>query len=59
MNSIRIASLALVGFGALVETALAGPTVGVPGPIVGVGLPALALIVGAYLMGQKLFGRNE
>jgi mannose/fructose/N-acetylgalactosamine-specific phosphotransferase system component IID len=59
MNSIRIASLALVGFAASVETALAGPLAGVPGPIVGVGLPALVLIVGAYLMGQKLFGRNE
>jgi hypothetical protein len=59
MNSIRTASLALVGFAALVETALAGPTAGVPGPIVGVGLPALVLIGGAYWVGRKLFGGKE
>jgi hypothetical protein len=59
MNSILTASLALVGFAALVETALAGPTAGVPGPIVGVGLPALVLIGGAYWVGRKLFGRKE
>jgi hypothetical protein len=55
MNSIRIASVALVGFAALVETAFAGQ-VGVPGPIVGVGLPALVLIGGAYWVGRKFFG---
>jgi hypothetical protein len=55
MNSILTASLALVGFAALVETVLAGPTAGVPGPIVGVGLPA----GGAYWVGRKLFGRKE
>ena len=59
MNSILTASLALVGFAALVETALAGPTAGVPGPIVGVGLPALVLIGGAYWVGRKFFGGKE
>ena len=59
MNSIRIAGLALVGFAALVETALAGPTAGVPGPLVGVGLPALVLVGGAYWLGRKFFGRKE
>jgi hypothetical protein len=58
MKSIRIASLALVGLAALVETAVAG-TVGVPGPIVGVGLPALVLIGGAYWVGRKVFGRKN
>jgi hypothetical protein len=56
MNLFRIVGLASVSFAALVETALAG-TAGVPGPIVGVGLPALVLIGGAYWVGRKLFGR--
>jgi hypothetical protein len=55
MNLFRIVGLASVSFAALVETALAG-TAGVPGPIVGVGLPALVLIGGAYWVGRKLFG---
>jgi hypothetical protein len=58
MNLIRIAVLTSVGFAALVETAFAG-VVGVPGPIAGVGLPALVLIGGAYWVGRKLFGRTE
>ena len=58
MNLIRIAGLTLAGFAALVETALAGPTVGVPGPVVGVGLPALFLVGGAYWVGRKFFGRK-
>jgi hypothetical protein len=58
MNLIRIAGLALVGFAALVETALAG-AVAVPGPIAGVGLPALVLIGGAYWLGRKFFGRKK
>jgi hypothetical protein len=58
MNLIRIASLALVGFAALVEIALAG-TISTPGPIVGVGLPALLFIGGAYLVGRKFFGNKE
>jgi hypothetical protein len=57
MNLIRIAGLALVGFAALVETALAGGPV--PGPIAGVGLPALVLIGGAYWLGRKFFGRKK
>jgi hypothetical protein len=47
MNIIRIAGLILFGFASLVEPALAG-SVGVPGPIVGLGLPAL-VIVGAAI----------
>jgi hypothetical protein len=55
MNIIRIAGLASVGFAALVEPALAG-SAGVPGPIVGLGLPALVLVGGAYWLGRKVFG---
>jgi hypothetical protein len=58
MNLVRIAVLALVGFAVLVEPTLATP-VGAPGPVVGVGLPALVLIGGAYWVGRKLFGRKE
>jgi hypothetical protein len=58
MTLIRFAGTALVGFAALVETALAGSP-GVPGPIAGVGLPALVLIGGAYWLGQKFFGRKR
>ena len=58
MDLIRIGGLALVGFAALVENALAG-TVGAPGPIAGVGLPALVLIGGAYWIGRKLFGQTK
>ena len=60
MNLIRIAGLASLGFAALVEPALAGGTpVAAPGPIVGVGLPALVLIGGAYWVGRKLFGQKK
>jgi len=58
MNLIRIAVLASVGFAALAESALAGVG-GVPGPIAGIGLPALVLVGGAYWIGRKLFGRKR
>jgi hypothetical protein len=58
MTLIRIAGLTLVGFAALVDTALAG-SVAAPGPIAGIGLPALVLIGGAYWVGRKLFGRKK
>ena len=57
MNLIRIAGLASLGFAVLVEPALAG--IIVPGPIAGVGLPALVLIGGAYWVGRKFFGRKK
>jgi hypothetical protein len=58
MNLIRIAVLASVGFAALAESALAGVG-GVPGPIAGIGLPALVLVGGAYWIGRKLFCRKR
>ena len=58
MNLIRIAGLASVGFAVLVEPALAGADPA-PGPIAGVGLPALVLIGGAYWVGRKLFGQKK
>jgi hypothetical protein len=58
MNLIRIAGLAAIGFAVLVETAHAGSP-GVPGPIAGIGLPALVLIGGAYWIGRKFFGRKK
>jgi len=58
MNLTRIAILASVGLAAFVESAFAGVN-GVPGPIAGIGLPALVLIGGAYWLGRKFFGRRE
>ena len=57
MNAYRICGLTIVGLTALIEPAVAG-TVAVPGPIAGIGLPALALIGGAYWIGRKLFSRK-
>jgi hypothetical protein len=59
MTLIRIAGLTSAGFVALVEPALAGISVAAPGPIAGIGLPALVLIGGAYWVGRKLFGRKK
>ena len=58
MNLIRIAGLASLGFAVLIEAAFAGPAAPAPGPIVGVGLPALILVGGAYWLGRKFFGRK-
>lgn len=49
MSVVRIAGLAAVWAVAFVNSAYAGPTVGVPGPIAGAGIPGLiAAGVGAY-----------
>jgi hypothetical protein len=53
---MKIVGLASVALAVLVEPALAGGPVAVPGPIVGLGLPALVLIGGAYWLGRKVFG---
>ena len=55
MNLIRTVGLASLGFAGLIESALAGAN-GVPGPIVGLGLPALVIIGAAYWLGRKVFG---
>ena len=50
--------LAIISVTALVDPAFAGVTA-VPGPIAGIGLPALAVICGAYWVGRKLLNRNK
>jgi hypothetical protein len=59
MKPIRIAGLASVGFAILIDTALAGAPPSVPGPIAGIGLPALVVIGGTYWLGRKIFGRKR
>ena len=59
MNIIRIAGFASVAFAVFVEPALAGGAVAAPGPVAGIGLPALVLIGGAYWIGKKVFGRKQ
>jgi hypothetical protein len=57
MNVYRIGGLTIIGLVALAEPALAIEAV--PGPIAGIGLPALALAGGAYWIGRKLLNRNK
>ena len=58
MNVCRICSLTTIGFVALMEPAFATP-IEAPGPIAGIGLPALAVIGGAYWLGRKLLARKR
>ena len=53
MNPYLLFGCAVIGLIALMEPALAEEAV--PGPIAGIGLPAFALIGGAYWLGRKLF----
>jgi hypothetical protein len=55
----RILGVATVGLTFLMDTAFAGPSSPAPGPIAGIGLPALAVIGGAYWVGRKLFARKK
>jgi hypothetical protein len=57
-NVYRVLGLATIGLAALLNPAYAGVG-GAPGPITGIGLPALALIGGAYWVGRKLFARKK
>ena len=59
MNLYRIFGLATIVLSGLVDYAFAGPTTAAPGPIAGIGLPALALIGGAYWVGRKLLTRKK
>jgi len=57
VNVYRICGLTIIGLMALMEFAFAVEPV--PGPIAGVGLPALAVIGGAYWVGRKLLARKK
>ena len=59
MNLYRLFGWATIGLTVLVGPALAGPTTTAPGPIAGIGLPALAVIGGAYWLGRKLLARKK
>ena len=55
MNKYWAFGLATIGITVLAEPAFAGLNTA-PGPIAGIGLPALAIIGGAYWVGRKMFG---
>jgi hypothetical protein len=57
LNFSKLVTLASVALAGLIEPAFAGTTV--PGPIAGIGLPALVLIGGAYWLGRKLLARKR
>jgi hypothetical protein len=57
-NMYRVLGLATIGLTAVLNPAFAGGG-GAPGPIAGIGLPALALIGGAYWVGRKLLARKK
>ena len=61
MPLYRICGLAVIGLMALMDSAFAGGggSAAAPGPIAGIGLPALALIGGAYWVGRKLLTRKK
>jgi hypothetical protein len=54
----RVLGLATIGLTVLLNPAYAGFNAA-PGPIAGIGLPALALVGGAYWVGRKLFARKK
>ena len=58
MPLYRICSLSVISLIALMDSAFAAGAPA-PGPIAGIGLPALALIGGAYWVGRKLFTRKK
>jgi len=58
VNKYRAFGLATIGLTVLVEPAFAGIT-SVPGPIAGIGLPALVVIGGAYWIGRKVTARKN
>ena len=58
MSNYWIFGLATIGLAVLVDPAFAGINPA-PGPIAGIGLPALAVIGGAYWVGRKMFGGTK
>jgi hypothetical protein len=58
VNLYWIVGLTIIGLAVLVDPAFAGISA-TPGPIAGIGLPALAVIGGAYWVGRKLLARKK
>jgi hypothetical protein len=59
MSVWKIAGLSAVGMMALLEPVFAAAVAPAPGPIAGIGLPALAIIGFAYWVGRKVFRRKN
>ncbi len=58
MNLYGIFGWSIIGLTVLVDPAFAAE-IAAPGPIAGIGLPALALIGGAYWIGRRVMGRKK
>ena len=58
MQAYRILGMATIGFTVLIDPAFAGLPAA-PGPIAGIGVPALVIIGGAYWVGRKLFAGKK
>jgi hypothetical protein len=58
MSNYRKLGLAATGLVVLAGPAVAG-TVTVPGPLAGIGLPALVLVGGGYWLARKLFALGK
>jgi hypothetical protein len=53
-----IAPLTVLVVAASIESALAGPGTPVPAPVIGAGLPALAILAGGYWLIRKIRERR-
>jgi hypothetical protein len=58
MHVVQVFCLTTIGLAVLMEPAFAGQLPS-PGPIAGIGLPAVALIGGAYWVGRNLFAGKK
>ena len=59
MNLMKSVVLAAIDAALLIEPVFAGPAAPAPGPIAGVGLPAVILVGGAYWLGRKYLSRKK
>jgi hypothetical protein len=59
MSVWKVTGLAAVGMVTLIEPVFACAVVPAPGPVAGIGLPALAIVGVAYWVGRKVRRRKK